>query len=54
MVSPVLGTAARLVTNGDASWYRAPALSICPEIVHGVTQIPEPVESISRGTGIAV
>ena len=37
MVSPVLGTAARLVTNGDASWYRAPALSICPEIVHGVT-----------------
>jgi YfiH family protein len=37
MVSPVLGTAARLVTKGDVSWYRAPALSTHPEIVHGVT-----------------
>ena len=33
----LLGKAARLETRDSAEWWRAPALSVHPEIVHGVT-----------------
>lgn len=36
-MTPVLGAAARLVQRDGQQWYGAPALSIVPEIVHGVT-----------------
>ncbi|NNE43152.1 MAG: laccase domain-containing protein, partial [Gemmatimonadetes bacterium] len=32
-----LGTSARLTEQGGQQWYRAPALSLVPEIVHGLT-----------------
>jgi len=36
-VTPPLGKAARLETRGDALWWRAPALDMLPDLVHGVT-----------------
>lgn len=36
-MTPALGAAARLVERDDQQWFRAPALSIVPGIVHGVT-----------------
>lgn len=32
-----LGRAARLETRGEAQWWRAPALDVLPDVVHGVT-----------------
>ena len=32
-----LGHAARLETRGEAQWWRAPALDVLPDVVHGVT-----------------
>jgi hypothetical protein len=36
-VTGALGSAARLVARGEALWYRAPALGLVPDVVHGVT-----------------
>lgn len=36
-MTPSLGAAARLVEREGQQWFRAPALSIVPEIVHGLT-----------------
>ncbi|HMB67741.1 MAG TPA: polyphenol oxidase family protein [bacterium] len=36
-MTDLLGAAARLVNQDGQQWYRAPALSIVPEIVHGLT-----------------
>lgn len=33
----LLGAAARLVQRGEQMWFRAPALTLRPDIVHGVT-----------------
>lgn len=45
-----LGRAARLVTRGEASWFRAPALAIAvPDIEHGVTHASHGNFSLSRG-----
>jgi YfiH family protein len=48
-MSPLLGKAARLVTRGDRLWYRAPLLSLHPEIVHGVTHAGLGNFSLSTG-----
>jgi len=45
-----LGRAARLVTRGDSSWFRAPALAILDEdLEHGVTHASHGNFSLSRG-----
>jgi YfiH family protein len=33
----LLGRAARLETRGEGQWWRAPALAVHPDVVHGVT-----------------
>ncbi len=37
MTEAALGAAAQLVRHGESFWYRAPALSLHPEISHGVS-----------------
>jgi polyphenol oxidase len=50
-----LGRAARLVTRGDASWFRAPALAILDDdLEHGVTHASHGNFSLSRGEDPAV
>jgi YfiH family protein len=45
-----LGRAARLVTRGDASWFRAPALALADaDLEHGVTHASHGNFSLSRG-----
>jgi YfiH family protein len=49
-VTAKLGRAARLVTRGDSSWFRAPALAILDEdLEHGVTHASHGNFSLSRG-----
>lgn len=45
-----LGRAARLVTRGASSWFRAPALALANDgVEHGVTHAPHGNFSLSRG-----
>jgi YfiH family protein len=48
-MSHVFGASARLVSREDSLWYRAPALSIHPEISHGVTHASLGNFSLSQG-----
>jgi YfiH family protein len=48
-VTPTLGAAARLVARGEALWYRAPALGLVRDVVHGVTHASLGNFSLSTG-----
>jgi hypothetical protein len=48
-VTGTLGSAARLVARGEALWYRAPALGLVPDVVHGVTHASLGNFSLSTG-----
>jgi YfiH family protein len=49
-VTAKLGRAARLVTRGESSWFRAPALAILDDdLEHGVTHASHGNFSLSRG-----
>jgi YfiH family protein len=50
VTGPRLGRAARLESRGDAQWWRAPALDVLPDVVHGVTHASLGNFSLSTAT----